>query len=95
MKFKRKKSVLESEKEAILTRLQEIDPLDDAYPKMIYRLGDITELEEKNKKLKKTVSPDTMALIGANLVGIIVVLAWEEKHVIATKAFGMISKLRL
>ena len=93
MKFKKEKSILELERDSILKNMQELDPASDMYKTMCDRVDCLTGLIN-NMKSKKSVSPDTVALIAANLAGIIIVLAWEEKHVIATKAFGMISKLR-
>lgn len=95
MRFKRKKSVFESEKEAILKRMSEMDPCDEMYDKMMGKLQCLENLEWQFNGKRDHVRADTIALIAANLTGIIIVLAWEEKHVIATKAFGMISKLRL
>lgn len=93
MKLK-KKSVLEQEKLAILERMHEMDPCDDMYGKLCDRLDTINALEKKMKS-GKGVSGDTIALISANLAGIVLVLLWEEKHVIATKAFNMITKLKI
>lgn len=40
------------------------------------------------------ISNETWATIGANLLGIVLVLGHERAHVITTKAFGLISKIR-
>ena len=39
-------------------------------------------------------SADTLAIIGANIVGIVMILGHERANVIATKALGFVSKLR-
>jgi len=51
-------------------------------------------------KLKKEiepswrVSPDTLALIGANLLGILLILNFERAGVVASKALSFVGKLR-
>jgi hypothetical protein len=40
------------------------------------------------------VSMDTLATIAANLVGIVLVINHERVNVVATKAFGMLTKLK-
>lgn len=58
---------------------------------------DVMDLLDKRKKLteKKTVSPDTIALILGNLIGIAMVLGYEKANVITSKAFGMVVKGRV
>ena len=46
------------------------------------------------KPEKLHVKPETWATIGANLLGILVIINHERAHVIATKAIGFVSKLR-
>lgn len=40
------------------------------------------------------VSPDTWAMIAANLAGIVVIVGYERLHVIASKALGFVFKTR-
>lgn len=47
------------------------------------------------KEKRKPIDPNTLLLIGANLTGIVVVLGYEHAHVIASKGFGLVNKLRL
>lgn len=48
--------------------------------------------EEKNTK--RRVSPDTLAIVGANLLGIGMILSYEKVNVIATKAIGFVMRAR-
>lgn len=54
------------------------------------------DIEQKEKDLEKIdkVSKDTLAIIAANLTGIVLVLSYERINVIASKAFGAVMKLR-
>jgi hypothetical protein len=54
------------------------------------------EIESKKDEIdrRRRVSPETWALIGANLAGIVVIIGYERVNVIASKALGFVSKLR-
>lgn len=43
---------------------------------------------------RRKISPDTLALIGANLAGIVVIIGYERMNVITSKALSFVSKLR-
>lgn len=57
----------------------------------------VMELMDKRKQLdeKKTVSPDTMAVIAGNLLGILLILTYEKANVITTKALGFVLRGRV
>jgi hypothetical protein len=50
-------------------------------------------LKEKNSK--RTISPDTIALIAANLAGIVLILQYERAHIVVSKALGFVTKLKI
>lgn len=54
------------------------------------------ELELKYKEANKPdhVSKDTIALVGANLAGIVLILGYERMNIIASKALGLVMRLR-
>ncbi len=43
---------------------------------------------------KKRISPETLATIGGNLAGILLILNFEKANVVASKALGFVMKLR-
>lgn len=45
-------------------------------------------------KRDRRVSADVLATIGANLLGIVIIVKHEQANVIASKALGFIQKLR-
>jgi hypothetical protein len=54
---------------------------------------------ETNLKIKDVVTPDrvskdTLAIIGANLAGIVLIIGYEKFNVVTSKALGFIQKLR-
>jgi hypothetical protein len=55
-----------------------------------------TELDLKTEELedRRKVSKETLAVIGANIAGIVMILGYERANVIASKALSFVSKLR-
>lgn len=82
-----------------------IDPLIDEVITQMHTIGvDSPEYDnmlkylERLKKLKtherrEIVSPDTIAIIVGNLAGILLIVAYEQKHVITSKGFTQILRL--
>jgi hypothetical protein len=50
---------------------------------------------DKTAHKKLSVSPDTMAAIGANLLGILMILNHERAHVLTSKAMSHLPKLKI
>lgn len=86
-KLKETNSNIEAKKEESVLRREELDAKT--------RLMDV-EIESKKDEIekRKRVSPDTLALIGANIVGIVMIIGHERANVIASKALGFVSKLK-
>lgn len=59
---------------------------------------ELRELEiQKNKRINDKyhgVSPDTLALVAANIIGIAMIIGYERASIITTKAIGFIQRLR-
>jgi hypothetical protein len=51
--------------------------------------------QRKPAKEKKTVSPDTLAIVIGNLAGIILILGYEKANVITSKALGFVIRGRV
>lgn len=60
------------------------------YDQMLGQLERLYSLKPK-KKLQK-ISPDTLAQVLGNLCGILVIVAYEQKHVMTSKALGFVPK---
>lgn len=65
--------------------------------KSVEDLLTIVALLERRKDLRKKsrISPDTMAIIASNLLGILLILGYERGHVITTKALGFVMRGRV
>lgn len=79
---------LDAEITALLAKMGEQDKTSEEYAKMVDQFNKLYELRHKSR-----ISKDALATIGANLLGILVVLQHERVHVIASKAFGFVKKI--
>lgn len=64
----------------------------EEYEKILNHLFTLHKMKTEEKPSE--VSPDTWAIIGANLLGIFLIIKHEHVNVITTKALGMIRNLR-
>jgi hypothetical protein len=48
----------------------------------------------KGSKDRKGINPDTVLLVLGNLLGIVIIVAYEQRHVWTSKAFGNVIKPR-
>lgn len=53
-----------------------------------------TELKKAEAEKPDRVSKDTLAIIGANIAGIVLILGHERLNVITSKALGFVSRLK-
>lgn len=75
--------------EQIINNVGTVDNLKD--------LNEVVELYERRQKAgkKPVVSPDTIAVIAGNLLGIGLILSYEKLNVISTKALGFVLRGRV
>lgn len=60
--------------------------------KLTKQLSTLYTLRDKHRR--KGVNPDTLWLVGGNLLGILIVVGYERGHVIATRALSQVIKPR-
>ena len=87
-----KRTNLEKEIDEILRLMTISDRTSEDYELYLDRLEVLYKL--KNGDVKKVVSPDTLAIIAGNLLGIGMILSYERCHVITSKAIGFVIKGR-
>lgn len=83
---------LEKVIDAVLAQMAREDPSSEKYAKMAEQLAGLYKLKEQDAP--KRVSPDTWALIAANLAGIVLILQYEKIHVVTSKALSFVQKAR-
>lgn len=67
----------------LLKELEVHDPESKEFQEAFNHLERVINLRSKEKK---TFSPDQMLLVFGNLLGILIVVAYEQKHVMTSKA---------
>lgn len=86
------KSGLDEAIDSVLAEMASVNADSDEYAKMVDQLVKLYPLKETEAKRK--VSPDTMALIAGNLLGIMLIVGHERAHVVTSKALNFVTKLR-
>lgn len=93
----KEKTKLEKEIDEVLAVMSGISQTSDDY---MVLAGNLTELysartKEQELERKNRVSPETVAVIAGNLLGIALILYHEQANVITSKALGFILRSRV
>jgi hypothetical protein len=86
-------SPLEKAVNRTLQSLNHYDVGSEEYARTMDALVKLHKMKEEEKP--SSVSKDTMAVIAANLLGILIIISHENVNVITSKAFGLLLKPRL
>ena len=76
----------------LLKEMSALNGDSEEYAKMVTQLNTLYRLKEVDPP--KTISPDTLAIVAGNLLGIVMIVGHERAHVITSKAIGFILKMR-
>jgi hypothetical protein len=87
-----KTSVLDEPIAKVLTGMNTYGPEDPEYKTMMEHLERLMKL--KADEQKSGVSPDTLAIVLGNLLGILIIVAYEQKHVMVSRGLGFVIKAR-
>lgn len=88
---KTEKTLLEVEIERLLAQMaNEQDTTSNSYAAQADQLVKLYKLKEVDSK--KRVSPDNLAALATNIVGILLVLNYEHAHVMTSKAINFVGK---
>lgn len=77
--------------DTVLQSMASEEPNTEKYAQMADQLVKLYEIKNENRS--RRVSPDTLAGIVANLFGIGIIVGYEQKHIITSKALGFIRKI--
>ena len=95
--FKKKDHVLELLEQAIEDTCKEMASINsdsDEYAKQNKQLSELIVTRSKVKNESK-ISPETWAVIIANLAGIVLIMNHERMHALTSKAVGTLIKPRI
>lgn len=88
-----KRTKREIEIDNLISLMARTNPATDEYKSMANSLDIL--IKARDSERARRVSPDTLAIVAANLLGIVLVLNYEHTHVITSKAFNWILKGRV
>src|SRR5437868_6008168 len=66
-----------------------------AYEARLDKVERLYKLKDSETPRPEALSPNTMASIGANLLGILMIIRHEHVNVIASKALGFVTKTKI
>lgn len=81
-------TLVDEQLDAVLTEMQTVGVNSEDYPTMLGYLERLNKI--KNEERQKPVSRDTIALVAGNLMGILLIVAYEQKHLVTSKGFNQI-----
>lgn len=87
-----KPSMLEEEIKKVYEELSAYSPGTKEYSEVLDNLERLYKVSENKTK---SISPDTIAMIAGNLLGIGLILGYEKTNIITSKALGFVLKGRV
>ena len=90
---KDKRTALEKEIDNLAEEMRSVDPSSERYETMAKNLETLSKAKSYEKS--KKVSPDTIAVVAANLIGIGLILFHEQAHIVTSKALGFVLRGRV
>ncbi len=86
------KSRLDQAIDTIFDEMSNLRSDEEDYATMVNQLTKLYALKEPESK--KRVSPDTLALVAGNLLGIILIVGHERANVVTSKAMQFVMKAK-
>jgi len=77
--------------ERVMQDMKDEDPHSEKFGTMTAQLTELYKIRNENRS--RRVSPDTLATIVANLLGIGIIVGHERTHIVTSKALTFIRKL--
>lgn len=89
---KEKPSVLDEPIASILTKMKKTDPNSPEYQVLLKHLSKLIKLKEGSNR--RPISSDAMLTVAGNLLGILIIVAYEQKHAMVSKGLGFVIKAK-
>jgi hypothetical protein len=89
----KKTEPLDDQIAAVLKSMTTAGPDSEEYPKLLEHLERLHQIKTKSRR--DPVSLDTVVSTAGTLLGILAIVAYEQKHVMVSKGFGWIPRPKL
>jgi len=86
------KSMLDTSLDSALAALNGYSPTTKEYEKTLETVRALHKMKQEDKLPR--VSPDTIAIVFGNLLGIVMILKHERADIVTSKALGFVMKIR-
>lgn len=83
---------LDAQKKAVLQEMERVGVDSEDYPKLLKYLEALSEVEKTQSRPR--VSSDTIASVIGSLLGIFIVVAYEQRHVMQTRALNLLPRIK-
>jgi hypothetical protein len=81
---------LEDAIQRVLNYMDMTEPGSDEYNNYVNQLERLIEARDSQKRNTNQISRDTLVVVAGNIVGILLIVAYEQHHVWSSKAFNTI-----
>jgi hypothetical protein len=88
----KRNTYVDNEISKITSQLQDLEPKSEEYDTLLNRLEKLHKMRQDEKP--DQLSSDTLALVAANLFGILLIIRHEHVNVISSKAMGTLIRPR-
>jgi len=75
----------------VLDEMETLGPDSPEYPMYLEYLERLQKLKTENTS-REPIKLDTVVMVAGNLLGILVIVAYEQKHVMVSKGLGFVLK---
>jgi hypothetical protein len=86
------KTPVDRQIETVLEKMRQVGVDSEDYGRLMTHLERLTDLKCKGKK--NPISSDTIVMVIGNLVGIVLIIAYEQKHVLTSRALNQLPRPR-
>lgn len=88
----RQNEKLDESIDMVLLNMNQFGPDSPEYPELLKSLERLYKLRFR-EETQKRVSPDVIFTVGGNLLCVLIIVAYEQKNVISSKAMTFVARL--
>jgi hypothetical protein len=89
---KRKYSILDEEIDRVHDKMLSETLNGEEYDQLLAVFERLVRLRKEERSSR--ISPDTLAIVGANLLGILIIVGYEQGHVIASRGMNLLFRTK-
>ena len=90
--FKKRPSVLDGSIDRVVLQMEHKQPDSDEYGGLLTSLDRLMTLRNEDKRSR--VSTDTLVIAGANILGILIIVGYEQAHVVASRGLQLLLRTK-